>query len=156
MKTCAGRNGTYFLPVTPVITQLTPSSPLPPSAPKATEINTEVAGYLPVPFLLLRKELFFLTSHHHQISCLFFFYMYNSTTLCCTRQGTGPIAVHRTVSIVSRIDTRRRGRAGAIGYDPPFLPSFFPPSFPCYHFSLLIFTFQFLVSRHPFFSADHI
>lgn len=113
---------------------LTPS-PFPLLSPKAMETNTEAVGYLPVPFFVTPQKNCFPDFASPPISCLpfffpFLFFYYNSTTFGCTGQGIGPIAVHRTVSIASRIDTRRRGRAGAIGYVacstsfPPPLPPF--------------------------------
>jgi hypothetical protein len=76
-------------------------------------------NYLSPLFIVVSERADFLTfASITNILLLFFFFLdfYHSTMFGCTSRATGPIAVHRTVSIVPRIDTRRRGRAGVIGY----------------------------------------
>jgi hypothetical protein len=93
-----------------------PNALLPP--PQSHGNQYRGCGVLTCPIFLVASE----SLTHHQSPAFFC----NSTTFGCTGRGIGPIVVHRTVSIASRIDTKRHGRAGVIGYDasPPFLVSF--------------------------------
>ena len=105
----------YFQPFMPPVIPNALFSP--PS--KATETNTGVVGYLPVPFTLPSEKKKKSRFTDRASPAFLFLYIYNSTTFDFTGRGIGPIVVYRIVSIASHIDTRRRGRAGAIGYDTP-------------------------------------
>jgi hypothetical protein len=105
---------------------LTPCSRFPPPLLLPFPVmvtSTEAVGYIPVPFLSASERAGCPDFRIAQ-RCGFCY----STTFASTGRGIGPIATRPTASTAPRTDTRRRGRANAIGYEcSPLSPPSLPP-----------------------------
>jgi len=83
------------------------------------ETSTEVAGYIVLFFCLIQEERtrVFLTWPIADCRLL----LCNSTTFVSIGRAIGPTVARQTVCTAWRTDTRRRGRASAVGYGAFFL-----------------------------------